>query len=154
VVAGLPPTPTLTPTPTATWTPVPPGKRETEDDTKKETKEQRQQRQQTNAGNRDDVHTEGNVATVERDGDTLVILVALRDGIQRVIVTCVAGGSCPDVRAGDYLEAEGTKENETLFYADEISVTRDGRRVGQGWIGSGLASRPAVPPLRYPPDAL
>jgi parallel beta-helix repeat protein len=117
-------TPTLTPTQAAPSRPS----AEDEDDPRKPTDEQRQQRQHTNAGNRDDYHTEGTVTAVGADGDTLVILIALRDGIQQVALRC-AGGRCPDIRAGDYVEAEGTKENESLFYADEITVTRDGRTV-------------------------
>jgi hypothetical protein len=99
-----------------------------EDDPRKPTDEQRQQRQHTNAGNRDDYHTEGTVTAVGGEGDTLVVLIALRDGIQEVRLHCAAS-ACPDVRVGDYVEAEGAKENEALFYADEITVPRDGRTV-------------------------
>jgi hypothetical protein len=77
----------------------------------------------------DDYRTEGNVVGVEREGPTLAILIATLDGVQRVMLACDAEVSCPDVRVGDYLEAEGVKENEELFYADEVTITRGGRRV-------------------------
>jgi hypothetical protein len=123
-------TPTSTPTPTIIPTQAAPARpsHEDEDDPKKPTSEQRQQRQHTNAGNRDDYHTEGTVTAVTSEGDALVILIALRDGIQQVTLHCAASG-CPDVHVGDYVEADGAKENEGLFYADEITVTRNGRPV-------------------------
>jgi hypothetical protein len=121
-------TPTLSPTLTPAQGPSSHSSDDEEDDPRKPTDEQRQQRQHTNAGNRDDYHTEGTVTAVGSEGETLVVLIALRDGIQEVRLHCAASG-CPDVRVGDYVEAEGTKENESLFYADEISVTRNGRTV-------------------------
>jgi hypothetical protein len=125
-VGGATATPSPTPSPTPTATPLP---RRSDDEAKPLTEQQRQQRQHTNDGNSDDYHTEGNVMAVEIEGNTVVIYVAQRDGIERVELECGASSACPDVRAGDYVEAEGTKENEALFFADEISVTRDGRRV-------------------------
>jgi hypothetical protein len=127
IVQGVAPTPTLTPLPG--YVPAPSYQGNVDDGPRRLTEEQRRHRQHTNAGNEDDYHTEGNVAAVERDGDTLTILVGMRDGTQRVVLSCSVSSPCPDVRPGDYIEAEGVKENEALFYADEVTVTRNGRRV-------------------------
>ena len=51
----------------------------------------------------------------------------MRDGRQTVRLNC--SGGCPDVQVGDYLEAEGVKEHEQLFLADEVVVTRGGQPV-------------------------
>jgi choline-sulfatase len=91
------------------------------------TEEQRQQRERTNAGNRADVKTEGNVVEVHLDANPQNVVIGTGDGRQVIRVTC--GDDCPDIRVGDYLEADGEKENEQLFYADSIEVTRGGQRV-------------------------
>jgi hypothetical protein len=49
----------------------------------------------------------------------------MRDGPQVVHLKC--DGRCPDVRVGDYVTAEGVKENEQLFEADSVVVTRSGQ---------------------------
>ncbi len=91
------------------------------------TEEQRQQRERTNAGNRADVTTEGNVVEVHLDAAPPYVVIGMRDGNQVVRLSC--GGDCPDIRVGDYLEADGEKEHEQLFNADSIEVTRNGQRV-------------------------
>jgi hypothetical protein len=96
-----------------------------EDDTDKRrklTEEQRQQRQHTNTGNRDDVHTEGNVVAVFADADPPYVMIGTRDGQQRVNLLC--GTQCPTIRVGDYLEADGEKQHELLFDATDVSVSR------------------------------
>ena len=48
-----------------------------------------------------------------------------------VAIKVLAGvlGVRPDVRVGDYLEADGVKASEQLFEAETIVVTRGGQRV-------------------------
>jgi sugar lactone lactonase YvrE len=94
-----------------------------EDDTdkkKKETEEQRQQRRRTNTSNRDEYYTEGDVAEVHQDETPPYVLIAMRDGVQRINLLC--GNDCPTIHVGDYLTAEGEKQHEQLFDATEVSV--------------------------------
>jgi hypothetical protein len=109
-------TPTATPTPSTSLTS--PNK---DDSPRKLTSEQRQQRQLTNRSNKDDVHTEGDVVEVHLDGEPPYVVIGMRDGLQHVTLAC--GDRCPTIRVGDYLEAEGTKQDEQQFLADEIAVT-------------------------------
>jgi hypothetical protein len=109
-------TPTATPTPNTSLTS--PNK---DDSPRKPTSEQRQQRQLTNRSSKDDVHTEGDVVEVHVDGEPPYVVIGMRDGLQHVTLAC--GDRCPTIRVGDYLEAEGTKQDEQQFLADEISVT-------------------------------
>jgi CSLREA domain-containing protein len=113
-------------------------KNEDEDDEKpKETEEQRQQRQHTNAGHRGDVTIEGNVVAVEKaaDGKSLLVTIALtRSETQVVQVPCFGDGTCYDIRAVDYLEADGYQNgvgdpNDWFVAADGVEVTRNGRKV-------------------------
>jgi hypothetical protein len=132
--APLVPTSTTTSTPsptapavlTATATPTdippaPPRDENKEDSPRTVTEEQRQQRQRTNAGNRDDVATEGNVVEVTRTSDGLVIVIANADGLVTVVYPC--GSSCPTIRVGDYVQVSGEKVNEQLYQADDVTVT-------------------------------
>ncbi len=89
---------------------------------RRRTAEQRQQIQQTNRSGCDDVYTEGNVLEVGRDEQGPFLVIANRDG--RVTVRLRCRSECPSVRPGDYVRLEGTKENEQLFYADEVSIAR------------------------------
>jgi hypothetical protein len=107
---------------------------EDEDDEPKLTKEQRKQRERTNAGNLDNEKTEGNVVGVRCSGsdpelkvrrgfiskpnETPYVLIGTQDGVQQVVFTKGVKSACKDVHVGDYLEAEGRKEHEQLFYAD------------------------------------
>lgn len=111
---------------------------EPDDKPDKLTQEQRQQRERTNASNLDEYRTEGNVSGVEQtpDGKLLLVTIALiRDEKLVVQVPCMNGSNgstCPDVRVGDYLEAEGWqggKEEQGRFIAEDITVRRNGRRV-------------------------
>ncbi|MFN8633963.1 MAG: Calx-beta domain-containing protein [Chloroflexota bacterium] len=101
-----------------------------DDDTdkpRKLTDEERQQRQHTNAGNKDDVYTEGDVVEVHLDEQPPYIVIGTRDGLERVNLPC--GRDCPAIQVGDYVEADGQKQNEALFDATDITVWRDGKKV-------------------------
>ena len=52
--------------------------------------------------------------------------IATRDGLQVIVMLCRDG--CQDVHVGDYLEADGVKENEALFYADLVVSSSPGSR--------------------------
>jgi hypothetical protein len=96
-----------------------------EDDTdkpRKQTAEQRQQRERTNNGNKDDVYTEGNVVEVHLDPPQAYIVIGMKDGPQRVDLLC--GSACPTIVVGDYVQADGEKEDEGLFHATDVTVTR------------------------------
>jgi hypothetical protein len=106
----------------------PPLKPQTDDSDKprKETEDERRQREHTNTGNRDDVYTEGNVVEVhqdeQQDGQPPYVVIGNRDGLVKVVLLCK--DQCPTVQVGDYLEAEGTKQNEQLFEATDVTVDR------------------------------
>lgn len=107
---------------------------EDEDDEPKLTKEQRKQRERTNSGNLDQEQTEGNVVGVRcsssdpelrvkrgfisKPGETPYALIGNDDGVQQVVFTKGVKSACKNIQVGDYLEAEGAKEHEQLFYAD------------------------------------
>ena len=46
------------------------------------------------------------------------MLIGTQDGVQQVVFTKSVRSACKNVQVGDYLEAEGRKEHEHLFYAD------------------------------------
>lgn len=107
---------------------------EDEDDEPKLTKEQRKQRERTNTGNLDNEKTEGNVVGVRcsssdpelqvkrgfisKPGETPYVLIGTQDGVQQVVFTRGVKSACKNIDVGDYIEAEGQKEHEQLFYAD------------------------------------
>jgi hypothetical protein len=128
------------PTPTATATPAVSARLpdDSPDDEPKETEQERQDEQLTNASGRDDVHTEGHVVAVERAADDLSVLVtiALGPGGQERLIVQVACPRrvCPEIRAGDYLEADGYQNgvgdpNSYFVATDGIAVWRNGQRV-------------------------
>jgi hypothetical protein len=90
----------------------------------KETEEQQQQRERTNKGNKDDVHVEGNVVEVHPDEQPPYVVIANKDGLVKVILLGDAAKAAGSIRVGDYLEADGEKQNEHLFEATDISVSR------------------------------
>jgi uncharacterized repeat protein (TIGR01451 family) len=92
---------------------------------KKESEDQRRQRERTNASNRDDYVTEGNVVEVHQDEQRPYVVIANRDGLVTVMLLC--GNQCPTIRVGDYLEADGEKQHEFLFEAESVTITRNGR---------------------------
>jgi hypothetical protein len=106
-----------------------------DDDRKKETEEQRQQRERTNRSNKSDYVTEGSVLAVERppDGKHLLVTIGLtRNETLIVQITCV-DLKCPDVRVGDYLEADGYQNGvgdpNSYFIAEDFTVLRGGKKV-------------------------
>jgi hypothetical protein len=130
---------TATATPTATSTPVISAQtipEDNQDKKPKQTEEQRQQEQLTNRSGKDDVHTEGNVIAVERpDGaDYLLVTIALGRGETLVVQVPCDRQACPDIRVGDYLEADGYQNgvgdpNAYFVAADGLTVTRNGKRI-------------------------
>jgi hypothetical protein len=112
-------------TATLTLTPTPYAIQEDEDDTDKHhslTETQRQQHQHTNQGGHDDVYVEGNVVSVGQDDQGSFVTIGTRDGTMTVRLLC--GDKCPTIRVGDYIQVDGTKENEGLFYAEDVSVDK------------------------------
>jgi hypothetical protein len=93
-----------------------------EDSQRKLTGEQRQQRQRTDMSGLDDTRIEGNIMAVKCDTDIPSVVIANRDGDVVIQLLRDAAESCPSMRVGDYLSAEGEKQNEQLFEADVISV--------------------------------
>ena len=107
---------------------------EEEDDDPKLTKEQRKQLERTNNGNQDSEKTEGNVVGVRcsssdpelkvkrgfvsKPDETPYVLIGTEDGVQQVVFTKSVRSRCKEIQVGDYLETEGAKEHEQLFYAD------------------------------------
>jgi hypothetical protein len=81
---------------------------------------ERQQGERTNRLGLDDYRTEGNVVTVDPASGTPTI--ATRDGLQIVELRCQDG--CGEPRVGDYLEADGVKEHEGLFFAENVTLRR------------------------------
>lgn len=124
-------TPTVTPTSTQTATPtaevaiqslpvVPDPK---PDSPRKQTATQRQQEERTNQYGLDQYQTEGNVLSVERTKDGLVIAVGLGRGeTMEVVFNCQL--RCPDVSPGNYLEATGEVDDDGRFQAEDIYVIR------------------------------
>ena len=84
------------------------------------TEERRQQDQRTNRYGQDQYRVEGNVKEISTVNGEPAIILANRDGDVVVILRC--GGSCPTVKVGDYVVAEGEKEHEQLFYAESVSI--------------------------------
>ena len=133
-------TPTPTPTPTPTATSISPVQRpdDEKDDPRRETETQRQQRQHTNTAGKDDVHTEGHVIAVERPDEAsylLVTIALIKNETLVVQVPCFGEGStviCTDIQVGDELEADGWqggRDEHRRFIAEDVTITRDGRRV-------------------------
>jgi hypothetical protein len=122
-------TATVSPTPTTTATAtLPTVKAEKGDSPPPKTGLQNLQESNTNRGNFDDVHTEGNVVDVDYTVDPPVAYIAnrdtpshaTRDQLVQVVLACPGG--CPKVEPGDYLTVEGVKENEQMYTAEEIEV--------------------------------
>jgi hypothetical protein len=51
------------------------------------------------------------------------MVIANRDG--NVVVRLLCGDQCPTIRVGDYVQIDGTKENEQLFDATDVSISKD-----------------------------
>jgi hypothetical protein len=116
-----------------------------DDEDKKLTKEQKQNRRRTDNSNRDQEKTEGNVVGVRCKGSDSVptvkrgfiskpdespyALIGNTDGVQQITLIGDAKSDCKLIQVGDYLEADGEKEHEQLFVADEIEVKRGGKQI-------------------------
>ena len=136
VGTGLAPAPTPTPTPPAQSV----NSGDKKDERPRETEDQRRQRERTNQGNRDSVSIEGDVLAVEEAPALASLLVTI--GVTRnekliVQVPCgtePGGFACPDIRVGDYLEADGYQngvgdDNDYFVAVDAIEVRRHGKEV-------------------------
>ena len=55
---------------------------------------------------------------------SIYVVIANVDGNQKVRLGKDAAASCPAIRVGDYLEAEGVKQHEQLFDADDVAIDR------------------------------
>ena len=55
---------------------------------------------------------------ISKPDETPYVLIGTEDGVQQVVFTKGVKSRCKDIDVGDYLEAEGSKEHEQLFYAD------------------------------------
>jgi CSLREA domain-containing protein len=107
-----------------------------------EDEERRRQRTRNNAtrGN-DDARTEGNVVgvrcvdsdpiptvtrgfIVEPDMTPYALIGNRDDGVQKVLLIRDAAKLCQSIRVGQYLEAEGEKQSEELFYADDVTIAK------------------------------
>jgi hypothetical protein len=94
-----------------------------EDDKPKETREQQQQRERTNRSDLDEYRVEGNVMEVHADADPPYVVIANRDGLVKVVLLGKDAAIAADsIKVGDYLEADGEKQNELLFEAESVSV--------------------------------
>jgi uncharacterized repeat protein (TIGR01451 family)/CSLREA domain-containing protein len=107
---------------------------------RKLTEEQRQQKQHTNRGNKDDVHTEGNVVGVRLTlGDPVppiskgfivapdavpYVLIANKDGVQQIRLHHDAALVGPSISVGQYVSADGEKISEQQFVADDLEIER------------------------------
>jgi len=102
------------------------------EETRSLTPEQQQQKDHTNAGGHDQIHTEGNVLSVElrADGPTLLVTIGLGRGETLIVeIKCGAAGlvGCADIRPGDYVEIDGWqggKEEDGHFIAETVTISR------------------------------
>jgi hypothetical protein len=85
------------------------------------TETQRQQKERTNQYGLDQYRTEGNVIAVERGEDGLVVTLALGRG-ETIDVVFACKHDCPNVRVGDYVEADGEVHDDGRFQADDIHI--------------------------------
>ena len=109
-----------------------------ENDKPKETEEERRQREHTNRGGLDDDRTEGNVVAVRcADGavadsvgwmddgmDAPYAVIVNRDGLQKVRLIGEARTTCRSIKVGQYLEADGVKQTEQLFDAENVTLRK------------------------------
>jgi hypothetical protein len=61
--------------------------------------------------------------------DIPYVVIGTIDGDQRVRLRGDARATCSSIRVGDYLEADGEKQHEQLFDADDVTIRRGGSRV-------------------------
>ena len=96
-----------------------------EDDVRRLTETQRQQKERTNRLGLDDERTEGDVVAVRcADGPYREVDIANRDGVVTLRLIRDAASECERIDPGDYLEADGEKEHEQLYWIDELTVRK------------------------------
>jgi len=61
--------------------------------------------------------------------DMPYVVIGTIDGQQRIRLHGDAKSSCASIRPGDYLEADGEKQHELLFDADDVTIHRGGNKV-------------------------
>ena len=54
------------------------------------------------------------------------LVIGTRDGHQQLRLIKGARGQCDEARVGDYAEADGTKQTEQLFDAEDLTLTHNG----------------------------
>jgi len=119
----------------AATSPIKDYKRDEDDGKKDDKKETDEQRERTNRSNRDDYATEGNVLAVEQtpDAQYLLVTVGVTKNEKLIVRVACVNGKCPDIRVGDYLEADGYQNGvgdpNTYFIAEEVTVVRGNKRV-------------------------
>jgi sugar lactone lactonase YvrE len=87
------------------------------------TEQEKLQRTRTNTGSRDDETIEGDVLSVETEPSTpATIVIANRDGRVTLVLLCRDG--CANARPGNYVKADGWKENEGLFWVDSLKIVK------------------------------
>jgi hypothetical protein len=96
-------------------------KREKEDQ-KPLTELGRLKKARSNDGGFDDEQTEGNVMATRCDRNEIDI--GSMDGIMLLRLRGNSRGVCPYVRVGDYIQVDGQKENESLFWVDDLDIDR------------------------------
>jgi hypothetical protein len=52
------------------------------------------------------------------------VMIANRDGAVEIKPIKEAQKACSSIQVGDYLEADGKKQHEGLFYADNVEIKR------------------------------
>ncbi|MFN8526940.1 MAG: CSLREA domain-containing protein [Chloroflexota bacterium] len=80
------------------------------------------QRARTNRGSQEDERAEGNALAVDTAAQPTIVTIANRDGLVTIVLLCRDG--CDTVHVGDYVEVDGWKEHEALFYADRLTARR------------------------------
>ena len=82
----------------------------------------RKQKENNATGQRDDVHTEGQVLEIRRGEAGPVLVIAGGDGVIELRLRGAALGMLERLRVGDYVTAEGEKQHEGLYDADEVGI--------------------------------
>jgi hypothetical protein len=110
------------------------------DDEEDEDRRRRRTRNNATRGN-DDSRTEGNIVgvrcsesdpvptvtrgfIVEPDMTPYAVIGNRDDGVQKILLIRDAAKLCQSLRVGQYLEAEGEKQTEELFYADDVTIAK------------------------------
>jgi hypothetical protein len=100
-----------------------------DDEKPKETEQQRHERNRTNASSPDDERIEGNVISTNCADAWPYLTIANRDGEVEVRLVKDAKKYCDNIQVGDYFDATGQKIHELLFYAEDFTLHRGGRKV-------------------------